>query len=259
MVTAETADGGRIVVQAWCPGCQEMVMPSDRGKCGWCDRKLMGSVVRKPGAKRRGKPARVTDAQLAAIHKTYVEQGVSVRAIAAHVWEKLGYRSPNACANSLYHLLNARGYPTRTVSEAVTQRNYRNGLSPRDWTERKKRRLDRGLTQKGKARQPRCGRCVRPAMYGKTLCWSHDPDTAAARTARTALMRSRSPLQNRDDLEPAEPLQALLNSYTGTWRDLSRATGVPDFWLSHVAKGKQGRVAVGRADAVRAYLLAEAA
>lgn len=40
---AEAADGGLVIVQAWCPRCREMVLPMDDGRCCWCDTQTGGA------------------------------------------------------------------------------------------------------------------------------------------------------------------------------------------------------------------------
>jgi hypothetical protein len=67
--TAETADGGTIILAAYCPTCQQEAMPMRDNTCGWCDTPIIGppgtpAPVPKPRPKLRG--PNVTEADIAA-------------------------------------------------------------------------------------------------------------------------------------------------------------------------------------------------
>ena len=153
-----------------------------------------------------GKSRLITDLQLRALYQLY-EQGWSLNQIAGQVHARLGYKTANSCAVMLSEHFRAAGYELRDRIAATVLASTKNGLSPRDWKERRARRLAAGLTLKGKERRPRCAaqttgtshrrrrRCSRPALLGSEFCWSHDPDRAAEREAQVAAMRARSPLQ----------------------------------------------------------------
>lgn len=215
-----------------------------------------------PGKKRgkpRGKYRRVTDIQVRALHLLHWEQRVSINEISRRYYKQFGYSDHRSLCSCLCGYFKELGLPTHDRIAMTVEASTTNGLSPRDWTERKARRLAAGRTQKGKVRQPACARCAQPAQHGSDFCYAHDPACADQRATLTAAMRARSPILNRIDLEPAAPLEALLLAYRetgGSWRALSRATGCPDAWLAHVATGKQARVDIARARSVRAALSA---
>lgn len=179
--------------------------------CGVCLRRSprdlyqpeLGPLPTRLGGRPRGKYARVSDVQLAALHAAYVQKGLSVNQLAELVWQKLGYASAQSCASSLFSLFQDRGYELRDRIEATVLASTKNGLSPRDWQERKRRRLEAGLTLRGKERQKRCAgvrtqyprkgeRCRRPAMHGSDFCVSHDPERAAEMSAYLERARARA-------------------------------------------------------------------
>jgi hypothetical protein len=213
--------------------------------------------VRPKGRKRRSAACKISEPQLRALHHLHWEQRVPINELGRRYWERFGYKSAPACANTISHHFRTRGWQTHDRIAMTVAASTKNGLSPRDWQQRKSRRAAAGLTQKGKERQPLCGRCGKPAQRGSDFCFSHDPSRKAERAAATARMRERSPLHNRTDLEDAASLVAALNSYResgGRWSDLARASGVSQHWIAHVAVGNQARVAQSRAAAIREAL-----
>jgi len=91
--------------------------------------------------------------------------------------------------------------PEGTDVAATVLASTTKGLSPRDWHERRRRRLEAGLTAKGHKRQPLCEgvrlryprkgeRCSLPAGYGSRFCYVHDPERRAEVIAITARMRA---------------------------------------------------------------------
>jgi len=216
---------------------------------------------RKPGAKRRGLPCKITEPQLRALHHLHWEQRVPINELGRRYWQRFGYKSAQACGNAISHHFRKFGWQTHDRIEMTVAASTKNGLSARDWKQRKAVRAAAGLTQKGKERQPRCARCTRPAQHGADFCFSHDPARAGQRAEMTARMRARSPLHDPARLEAAAPLAQSLRDYHsagGTWRALAANTGIPEHWLSHVAHDDQAQVDRGRAQRIRAALASEA-
>ncbi|HEY8723417.1 MAG TPA: hypothetical protein VIL92_06110 [Gaiellaceae bacterium] len=190
----------------------------------------------------------------AALHHLHWEQRVPINELGRRYWQRFGYKSAQACGNAISHHFRKFGWQTHDRIEMTVQASTKNGLSPRDWKQRKAVRAAAGLTQKGKERQPRCARCERAAMRGADFCFSHNPERADQRAEMTAKMRAGSPLHDPAHLEAAAPLAQLLRDYHsagGAWRSLAANTGIPEAWLSHVAQGNQTRVDRGRAAAIR--------
>jgi hypothetical protein len=262
----------------WCPTCREPTVTEPGRACAWCDTTIVTLATatrRRGGGKPKGKYAKVTDAQLATLHAVYWRNGLSVRQLANHgdppIWKRLGYATDHACANALHKLLRDRGYELRDRIEATVLASTKNGLSPRDSQERKRRRLEAGLTQKAKARNEQCvavkqqaprkgQQCTRPSIDGSMYCQSHDPERVAANVARCATMRARL---------PAKPMcswadvRAQLDPWLAGERypatALARATGVPQATCSRLLKDGPDRITVRLAGRLLAALDLEAA
>lgn len=207
-------------------------------------------------------PKRLGEHALRQMHLLHERRYVSIRQISLALHEQYGYPNDKHMTAEISRGWKALDLKAHGRIEMTVRASTTNGLSPRNWNERKRRRLAAGLTQKGKVRQPICKLCARPVQRGSLFCFAHNPDEGGRRDAIAAYARSQSPLMNRIDLEDAAPLVALLVSYQaagGSWRALAQSTGIPEHWLSHVAHGKQARVAIGRAEAIRAALTSEAA
>ncbi len=145
-------------------------------------------------APRRGKPKgkhrRVTDLQLRALHRAYVEQGLSCRQLGELVYQQLGYKSGRSCGEVLYTYFREAGLELRSQRDVTVARNLRHGRCRRelraqggDYGPDGYRRWLREQT--GRV-QPRCAAvrehyprrgqpCQNPAMRGSDYCIAHDP------------------------------------------------------------------------------------
>lgn len=188
-----------------------------RRACGVCRARAPRDLVvpehgplpeRRPASrygKPKGKHARVTDAQLRALHHVYVNEPASVRELARRYWQQLGYANARSAAASLDGLFRDRGFALRTVSEALILRNTKHGRKPRTVdVGPENAAYRRWLKEQRSAYRPRCAgvrqqyprkgeACTRPAMHGSEFCFSHDPGRAAQRNAIVSHMQSLRP------------------------------------------------------------------
>jgi len=81
--------------------------------------------------KRHRRDANLTRAQVRAAYVLYRDQGLSLRALGALLYERFGYASPHSCANSLHDLFKGEGFELRDKNELMAQRNYRHGHGAR--------------------------------------------------------------------------------------------------------------------------------
>lgn len=184
--------------QSWCPSCKEWTVLDAGRPCAWCDTIL---VRRRGGWKRPDQTGRISETQARALHLLY-QQGRSLNKIAELVWERLGYASRHSCQVALHGAFKRHGLPRRAQVEATRLAVTTDGLSPKDWRERSRRRRAAGLTTKDKQqRQPLCAAvrsqyprlgepCSRPAARGSLYCVSHDPERREQRAAHLARMRA---------------------------------------------------------------------
>jgi ribosomal protein L34E len=131
---------------------------------------------------------------------------MSLNELGKRLYKQLGYKTHASAAGALATAFKDHGFEVRGRIEQVVLTTTTNGLSPRDWKERRRRRVEAGLTNKGKQFKGRCAgttpkgkRCKARAM-DSGYCFSHDPARAAERDAITARMRSRSPRQDPANL-----------------------------------------------------------
>ncbi len=135
--------------------------------------------------RRQGK---LTDEQIRAAHVVYEQTGLSLRALAAQLWERYEYASMASCRQSLLEGFIRLGLPRRDRIEATiaaaTVHGKARGKGYRAWLRE----------QRGEAR-PRCAgkvkreggrRCELSAMHGSRFCLSHDPKRRAEVLARIA-------------------------------------------------------------------------
>lgn len=208
------------------------------------------------GGKPREKHARVTNAQLRALHHLYVTEQIPVREIGRRYWERLGYKNAHAGAQSLDHLFRDRGLPLRSRSEALTMRNTKHGRKARSidgaansayrkWLKETNGRY-RPVCQGVKTQAPGKGKpCVRPSMEGSDYCYSHAPERAEERARVTAGMRARQPRRPMVELEPVlEQLHPWLSSQEAPASRLAEATGVPQATCSRLLKHRPERITV---------------
>lgn len=241
-----------------------------RRLCTVCEKRApKGTLMRvvKPGGKRRGKPrgkyGKMTELQVRAVHIAHWEQRVPINELGRRFWDRFGYASANACASSLSRSFKDLGLQTHDRIEMTVQASTIHGMKRRKGNSAAYKRFRAG--QKGEQYDAPCtgttsrGKpCRVRAMIGKDVCQFHDPDQRERWQNMTAAMRARSPLHDPARLEPAGPLVELLRGYRsggGQWRNLSRRTGIPDHYLSNLARGNQERVDRGRAQTIRDALV----
>ena len=211
---------------------------------------------RRPG-KPKGKYAKVNETQLAALHRAYVEQNLSVRELARRVWQTLGYTSANSCSESLYRLFADRGYQLRSVSDSLVLRNTRHGRrtsgvdsGPEHAAYRRWLKQEQGRYQPTckavKVQSPGKGRpCERPALVGSDYCPSHDPGRAARRQANLAAMRARQAHDPKVAFRPVlEQLAPIIDAAPYAAARLHRATGVPHATISRLLKHRPETITV---------------
>jgi hypothetical protein len=161
---------------------------------------------RRRGGRPVGSVRRLTEAQVRVLHRLYVDEQVSCRALGARVWQRAGYRSANSAAVAIDKAFRELGLPLRTQPEALVLRNTRHGRATR---ELRAAGGDAGpdgyrqwLRREQGAYRPRCAGvrtqypakgepCQRPAMVGSDYCFGHDPARAEEREANLARMRGR--------------------------------------------------------------------
>lgn len=259
------------VAVSYCPSCRELTVIDIGRPCAWCD------TITVPPPQRRGKPkgkhARVTDEQLKVLHRVYVERRVSVRQIAGQVWEKLGYASPAACATSLHHLFQDRGYKLRSRSEVLIERNHKHGRRRRSLgtTGPAVAEYRRWLKELQGAYRPVClgtkrrapgkgTRCTRPAVSGSDYCLGHDPARAAERDRITAMMRARQPhLEMIPWAEVHEQLAPWLAAQRYPKSRLAEATGVPHGTCCRLLDGHSAQITLALARRLLVVVEAEIA
>jgi hypothetical protein len=173
------------------------------------------------GAYRLRRDAKITPRQTRAAWVLY-QHGYSLRAIAALIWQPLGFASPKSAANSLHDRFRAAGYRLRDRLEATRAASTTHGLRPRSGPKpeylalRARRRRERGethgriCTARVLAAGRRHGRpCSRSALADSDLCYQHDP--RHDRERRANLERARQIQKGRiaNKLELAAAIAAL--------------------------------------------------
>ncbi len=204
-------------ITAWCDACDQEALVSDAGTCVWCD----GPTRKKrSGGKPKGRYRRMTDDQVRAAHRLYVQRELSCWELGRLLWERFGYRSPQSAGEAVSRAFKSLGLPLRSQHEVTVKRNFKHGHKVRAQTNGEQNAYRRWLAdQRGwKATQgpgrPTCralktgacggkGKpCTRPAVEGSTFCQSHDPARELARQAVLAKVRSRIPEREMVPLEP---------------------------------------------------------
>jgi threonine synthase len=79
-------------------------------------------VWRGPRGHWPGQPSRISPAQARALH-SFHSRGLSLRAIARTVWERLGYSSENSCLEGLRSAFRREGLQVRSHSAATAASN----------------------------------------------------------------------------------------------------------------------------------------
>jgi len=186
------------VEQSWCPTCREWTVLDAGRPCAWCDTTL---VRKRGGFKRPDIVGRIDQRKARAIHAKY-RTGVSARTLGRELHETLGYPNAKAAEVAIGSAFRRYGLPVRDRIEATRLASTTNGLSPRDWRERYRRRKTAGYTIHLEPLQPRCAGvrsqyprkgqpCQRPAARGSDFCFSHDPARRAEALAIVERARAR--------------------------------------------------------------------
>jgi hypothetical protein len=251
---------------AWCPKCEQECLPI-HGKCGFCYSPVEALKPKKPKAvgKRRGVPRRIPDADLRKLHTLHTKgKRLSAYELARKVYEQYGFASARSCHACICHGWKALGLKARDRIEMCVEMSTKDGLSPRNWKDRRRLRLAAGLTCKGKQRHPRCKaktargkRCSHASMNGD-YCWSHDPATAEVRKHQCAAMRAHSPISLRKYV-PWEPVLAELRAaheHGYSWEEIGEAVGMAPATLKTymVPSRRVQRCSVERASRIRSGL-----
>jgi hypothetical protein len=123
---------------------------------------------------------------------------MSLRAIAAEIWERFGYASPKSAAVCLHDAFRREGYELRDRIEATRVASTKHGRAPRRGRDRSYKRW---LREVRGDYQPICvgvkrnapgrgRRCSLPASRGSVYCHQHDPNREQERRLHMASMRA---------------------------------------------------------------------
>lgn len=218
-------------------------------RAGWPmrGRSASKSKNRTNGHVKRKVAAKIPEQTLRKLHKLHYRYDVSLNQMGRELYEKLGYRRPQTCAVAIAAGWRALGLKARDRIEMTVAKSTTNGLSPRNWKDRKKRRLEAGLTLKGKHRRICAGttkhrgrkgeRCARPALKGSAFCQSHAPEKQEAIRERLIQARANSPVA-RNTVPVGLILPDLLRykEVYGRYRVLEELTGFSEAMLYRQAK-----------------------
>jgi hypothetical protein len=207
---------------------------------------------------------RIPEADLRELHLLHTKgKKLSALELARRLYERYGYRKPTSMHRAILDGWKALGLSARGRIEMTVEMSTTNGLSPRDWRERRRRRLAAGLTCKGKQRKPRCAgttprgkRCSRPIAANSGYCYSHDPARAAERQAHLAEMWARSPTMNCRLVEWEPVRQELLAAHceVGAWEPFAEALGLSPRTVLTYASDRNRRVSAEKAAQFRAAI-----
>jgi hypothetical protein len=194
---------------------------------------------------------RIPEQVLRQIHDLHWQHDVSLHEVAKRNYARFGYASAKSMVSAVSDAWKKMGLQARDRIEMTRAKSLKHGLSPRDWKERRRKRLEAGLTVAGKERRPRCRarkrqppgkgrRCARPALIGSDYCQAHDPRLAAQRKAALEAMWARRP---RRRLVRWSAVEALLRSQLAGERYLvvrvAALSGVPDHTVRTLWKGER--------------------
>jgi hypothetical protein len=194
-------------LDAYCPGCRQVVASRGDGTCVWCDAQTGGNTVcvpedrladrRKESRSRNaGVPYLCTEEDVEEIRRLYLS-GLSMRAACAQVWHRTSYTSVTSMAMTMYDLFRWRGWKRRDQRQATAARNYKHGKARDLGHRRRLRRASgevRGVKCQGvKKNAPGKGKpCQHFALSGKDYCQFHDPEREAQWHERMAAMREKA-------------------------------------------------------------------
>lgn len=129
--------------QSWCPNCQEFTVTDAGRPCVWCDTR---TVAKRGGWKRPDKTAssRISPAQARALHAAH--QHLSLRDIAAKVYETLGYKTQLSCLEGMRAAFRREGLTGRSQPAATSLANVQRGKrlpgeTPQEYKRRRRREV----------------------------------------------------------------------------------------------------------------------
>lgn len=201
--------------QRWCPACREWTALVDSGRCSWCD----GPLASKRGGWKRPdlRGSRFSTAQLCALHRVHVDQGVSINRLAKRVYARAGYSGHHSAAQAISQGWKRLRLPARSRIESSRLASTKHGMAPKHGP-RPGYGTYRRQTLAGREDRPRCAGhrtqppgkgqcCSRPARVGSDYCYSHDPLRALEVQVQVARMRRHQPER---DMLPMAPFAAWL-------------------------------------------------
>lgn len=217
------------------------------GRAGWPMRGRAASKTLNREKGHRRSASRFTDEALRKCYELHMRRDLSLNDLGKAMFEKMGYKNHHSCAVAIAHGWKRLGLKARDRIEMTRVKSTKNGLSPRNWKDRKKLRLEAGLTLKGKERRICVGttmhrsrkgeRCERPAMKGSVYCQSHAPELSEQRKTLTARMRANSPLvKNTVPVGLILPDLLRFKQRYGRYRVLEELTGFSEAMLYRQAK-----------------------
>lgn len=231
--------------QRWCPKCEEYTALVDSGVCAWCDTPL--AHKKRGGWRRTGPPPKLTDQQLRAIYRVYVERGESINALAKRIHEKVGHKSHHSTAVAIGEGWKRLGLEARDRIEQVKLTCTVHGMAPKHgprpgYGTYKRRVLheqeDRPTCIAVKQQAPRKGKpCEHRALMDSEYCWAHDPRHELERQAITARMRRRRPEVAMLPMGPFAAWLRALRDEHGSMREVARLLDAPYTALCSYAKG----------------------
>ncbi len=223
-VASELADE-----RAWCGWCAEEVFVTSLAlRCAWCGTRTHATRPR-PSVWR----SRVSLVVLERMHRSYREQGVSVTLMARATWQRLGFRSWNACAAAIARGWKLWGLEMRSRSEqsAVTRRR----RAAQRARERALKQCE-GFTRRGR----RCENQV----AGGGFCPVHGDELA--RQSRVRACRVALAAQNEPRIAACLLVDWLAEQRAAdrTWNETARRLGVSPSLLQQVRLGTKRTVAM---------------
>lgn len=122
-------------------------------------------VDEREGRVDRGRCYVCTEEILIEAHAMHLD-GMSLRAVAAELFDDCFSASPKALANAFHNAFHRRGWEVRGRSEATARSNRARAFRPQ-------------CSHVHKAGEHRGERCVRQCVGNDTWCWRHHPDHIA--------------------------------------------------------------------------------
>lgn len=147
------------------------------GDCLWCDHPTGPAPTHLPN------PRKITDSQLATLHRLHNEREMTVADLAEQVHTKLGFASAESADKAIRKGWERLDLPAMTRRQQTAKRKE----SHEEMRKRRARiaRLCTALNSKGEA-------CARMAMRHSDFCHTHDPARADRIRAHAAAMRAKA-------------------------------------------------------------------